>query len=609
MNDIPGGGRPARATQDGPASQLRATGATRPRLTAAEWIAEFLVARGVDRVYGLQGGHIQPIWDALAQRNVAIYDVRDESAAVHMAHCHAVLGGHGSGRVGIAFATAGPGVTNCVTAIANAMLERVPVILFGGCAPVPQDDMGPLQGIDHVAIMRPVTRSARTLRTADNILRDIDKAWSIAIGDGNPPGPVYIEIPTDVLRQPVPRGIVLDEYLMPKHPRTILPVPDELEAAAAIVATARKPLVLTGRGAMGHGDAVVKLLDATGALYLDTQESRGLVPATHPSYVGAVRAQVMKECDLVICVGRKLDYQTGYGSPVVFPAARFIRIGDNAEELRENRRGEVELYANPGLAMSALADAMQKRAADVPRNRAVDDGWTKAMRDEHVRRSSKYAEALSTAPAGNDGHMHPNRIFAALRRVLKPDAITIADGGDILSFARLGLEAPATYLDAGTFGCLGVGIPFGVAAGLLHPERQVVVVSGDGAFGINAMEIDSAKRHGSKVVFIIANNAAWNIERLDQQMNYGGRVVGTTLAWSDYAAMGRAFGLHAERVTDPTRLEGALRDAFANAPALIDVVVTQDALSSDAGKGLGWVPSYQALTAWDDAEVARRNDP
>jgi acetolactate synthase-1/2/3 large subunit len=201
--------------------------------------------------------------------------------------------------------------------------------------------------------------------------------------------------------------------------------------------------------------------------------------------------------------------------------------------------------------------------------------------------------------------MHPNRIFGALRQVLKPDAITIADGGDILSFARMGLE-PRTYLDAGAFGCLGVGIPYGNAAALLYPGRQVVVVSGDGAFGINAMEIDTAKRHGARVVFIVANNAAWNIERLDQEMNYGGRVVGTTLAWSDYAGMARAFGLHAERVTDPARLKGALEEAFAHAPALLDVVVTQHARSSDAGKGLGWVPDHQALTAWDDAERARR---
>ena len=563
--------------------------------TVAEWIADFIVARGGKRVYGLQGGHIQPIWDHLTQRNVRIIDVRDEGAGVHMAHCHAAL----TGEVGIAFATAGPGVTNCVTAIANASLERVPVVLIGGCAPVPQDDLGPLQGIDHVSIMRPVTRSSRTLRTADNILRDLDKAWSTAMGDGNAPGPVYLEIPTDVLRHTVPPGVVLQEYLTPKAPRRIPPDAKDAERAAALIGATKRPLVISGRGAMGHAEELARFLDASGALYLDTQESRGLVPGSHPSFVGAVRARAMKEADLVIAIGRKLDYQTGYGSPAVLPNARWIRIGDNAEEVRENRRGEVELFADPGLALAAITQALPKR-------RSVDAAWTRALREEHVRRSTKYASELATSKAGNDGHMHPNRIFAALREVLRPDAITIADGGDILSFARLGLEAPSTYFDAGTFGCLGVGIPYGNAASLVYPDRQVVVISGDGAFGINAMEIDSAKRHGAKVVFIIANNAAWNIERLDQQMNYGGRVVGTTLAWSDYASMARAFDLHAERVTDPARLRDALEEALAKAPALLDVVVTQDALSSDAGKGLGWVPDYQALTAWDEAEQARR---
>ena len=201
--------------------------------------------------------------------------------------------------------------------------------------------------------------------------------------------------------------------------------------------------------------------------------------------------------------------------------------------------------------------------------------------------------------------MHPNRIFAALQETLKPDAVTVADGGDILSFARMGLDA-RSYLDSGAFGCLGVGLPYGNAAALAYPSRQVAVVSGDGAFGINAMEIGTAKRHDAKAVFIVANNAAWNIERLDQEIKYGGRVIGTTLQYSDYAMMARAFGLHAERVTDPANLRPAMEKALAHAPALLDVVVTRDALSSDAGKGLGWVPDYQALTAWDEAERRRR---
>src|SRR5215207_6747155 len=175
--------------------------------SVAELVVRFLIARGVNRIYGLQGGHIQPIWDHLAQRGVRIIDVRDEGAAIHMAHAHAVL----SGEVGVAMVTAGPGVTNCVTAMANAQLERVPVLLIGGCAPVAQDDLGPLRGIAHVDIMRPVTRLSRTLRFADNILRDLDKAYATAAGDGNPPGSVYVEIPTDVLRKAVPPKLVLRE--------------------------------------------------------------------------------------------------------------------------------------------------------------------------------------------------------------------------------------------------------------------------------------------------------------------------------------------------------------------------------------------------------------
>ena len=422
------------------------------------------------------------------------------------------------------------------------------------------------------------------------------------MGDGTTPGPVYVEIPPDVLRETVHPNLVLDEYLRPKPPRCIPPDPADVERAAAIIAAARRPLVITGRGAMGAGEELVRFLDASGAVYLDTQESRGLVPSDHPSVVGAVRGRAMQEADLVVVIGRKLDYQLGYGSPAVFPQARFIRIADCWEELRENRRGDVELFASPAAALAALSIELQSRTAatSMPpgprRSGASTCGARRAMpKPWAALRPAKMATCI---PIGS---------LPPLSDVLDPDAITIADGGDILSFARVGLTT-RTYLDSGAFGCLGVGIPYGNAAALAYPGRQVVVVSGDGAFGINAMEIDTAKRHDAKAVFVIANNAAWNIERLDQEMNYGGRVVGTTLQYADYAMMARAFGLHAERVTDPERLRPALEQAFVNAPALIDVVITQDAMSSDAGKGLGAVLDYQALTAWDDAERRRRGE-
>src|SRR3974390_184665 len=188
-------------------------------LACAAWVARFLKSRGIDRVFGLQGGHIQPIWDHVAQLGIRIIDVRDEGAAVHMAHAHAEL----AGGLGVAMATAGPGVTNTVPAMANASLARARVLLMGGCRSRPQANMGPLQDIPHVDILRPVTRASRTARVAEQVVRELDEAVARALGDVGEPGPAYIEIPTDVLRTPVPPQLVLDEWMAAKPPRVVPP--------------------------------------------------------------------------------------------------------------------------------------------------------------------------------------------------------------------------------------------------------------------------------------------------------------------------------------------------------------------------------------------------
>ncbi len=561
--------------------------------TCAAWIACFLKRRGVDRIFGLQGGHIQPIWDFVARQGIRIIDVRHESAAVHMAHAHAEL----TGTLGVAMATAGPGVTNTVTAMANASLARAPVLLIGGCTSRPQANMGPLQDIPHVDILRPVTRTSRTARVAAQVMRELDEAVARAMGDAGEPGPVYIEIPTDVLRTSVPPQLVLDEWMAAKPPRAVPPDSADIALAVDALWSARRPLVITGRGARNAGPELVQLLDASGALYLDTQESRGLVPADHPAVVGAMRAAAMTDADVVLLIGRKLDYQLGYGSPAVFPHAKFIRIADTAGELIDNRRGQPEIMASPALALRAMLEAAGNRRP------GIDAAWADGLRRKHRERMA--ASSTAKEAVGADGKIHPHAIFDAITAIAAPDHIAVADGGDLLSFARVGL-ASRTYMDAGAFGCLGVGVPFAIAAALAYPGRQVISVNGDGAFGINAMEIDTAVRHGAKAVFIVSNNAAWNIERYDQEANYGGRVVGTTLRHSDYAAMARALGAHGERVEDPAKLGEALTRALANAPAVVDVVTSQAAISSDARKGLGFVPDFQALTAWDDAERKRR---
>ncbi len=560
--------------------------------SCAAWIARFVKARGVDRIFGLQGGHIQPIWDHVAQLGVRIIGVRHEAAAVHMAHAHAEL----TGELGVAMVTAGPGVTNTVTAVANASLARAPVLLIGGCTSRAQANMGPLQDIPHVDILRPVTRQSRTLRVPDQVIREFDEGVARAFGDLGEPGPVYLEIPTDVLRTHVAANLVLEEWMARKKLRAVPPNSAVVAEAVEALWSAKRPLVVTGRGARDAGPEIIRLLDVVGAVYLDTQESRGLVPADHPAVVGAMRAAAMTEADAVFVIGRKLDYQVGYGSPAVFPNAKFIRLADTPGELIDNRRGEPEIFATPALALDAMVAAAGNRKS------AVDRAWTEGLQKRHRERSAKAGLGYTT---GSDGGVDPRAIFQALRGRTEPDYIAIADGGDLLSFARIGLEAGA-YMDAGAFGCLGVGTPYAVAASLAYPGRQVVCVTGDGAFGINAMEIDTAVRHGAKIVVIVSNNAAWNIERLDQETNYGGRVVGTLLAHSDYAAMARAFGAHGERVEKPEDLPGAIERALANAPALVDVVTSQTVVSSDATKGLGFVPEFQPLTVWDDLERKRR---
>ena len=468
-------------------------------LGCATWIARFLKARGVDRVFGLQGGHIQPIWDRVARIGIRIIDVRDEGAAVHMAHAHAEL----TGTLGVAMVTAGPGVTNTVTAIANASLARVPVLLIGGCPATAQANMGPLQDIPHVDILGPVTRTARTARIAEQVIRELDEA--VARAEGDEPGPVYVEIPTDVLRSDIAPGLVLDDWMKPKLRRVLHPDPAAIAEAVDVVWSARRPLVITGRGARGADAALVRFLDASGAFYLDTQESRGLVRSDHPAFAGAVRAAAMADADAVVVIGRRLDYQLGYGSPAVFPQCPLRPYRQFHE------RADRQPARQPG-------DPRQPCA----RTRCHGRGGRKSSAQCRSRHGPKRCDAVSAsaqgrssggATLGGDGKIHPRCIFDAIAEVADPDYIAIADGGDLLSFARIGLAA-RTYMDAGAFGCLGVGVPFAIAAALAFPGRQVISVNGDGAFGINAMEIDTAVRHDARAVFIVSNNAAWNIERL-----------------------------------------------------------------------------------------------
>jgi acetolactate synthase-1/2/3 large subunit len=564
--------------------------------STAAVIARFLKARGVERVFGLCGGHIMPIWMRVDKEGIRIIDTRDERAAVHMAHAHAEI----TGSLGVALITAGPGVTNAMTGIANAHVARAPVLVLSGLPPTLQENRGALQDIVHIDLVRSITRYARTVREPALVLQELDEAVSRAFGQGGDPGPVYLDFPANTIRGDVPKALQLEEHFRGLAHSVVPPDPTAVDNAVDLLWSARRPLVISGRGARNAGPQLRRFLDGLGAVYLDTGESRGLIAEEHPSVVAAMRGTVLGEADVVVTVGRRLDFQLAYGSPAVFGTARFVRISETPSELRDNRRGAVEMLASPAAALDAIVIAAGEREP------AVDRSWAAALRAQHEQRSVKLRKSMAAAAPGRDGRMHPNRLLAALQDKLPANATVIADGGDFLSFARVGLKA-GTYLDPGSLGCLGIGVPFGIAASLAQPDRSVVVATGDGSFGFNAIEVDTAVRHRIPLLIVVANNGAWQIEVYDQVTTYD-RVVGTRLQHADYATMARAFGMHAERVENAEDLPAAIDRALANRPALLDVLVTTDAVSSDAKSGLAWVPDLQPLATWDEAERRWREE-
>ncbi|MEZ5100733.1 MAG: thiamine pyrophosphate-binding protein [Thermoleophilia bacterium] len=566
--------------------------------TVAHLIAERLVAQGVRRVYGLCGGHIQPIWDAIDRAGIRIVDVRHEGAAVFMAQAESEL----TGDLAVALVTAGPGLTNATTAIANASVSRSSVLVLSGRAPRPQAGMSAMQDVPQAAIVAPLCRRAEAVSEVHHVLPRLDAAIAAALGiGGGSTGPAYVDFPTDLQEAPVHAADAPPEALRARRPVDVAPAADALAEAVALIRRARRVVVIGGRPVRGAGPELRAFLSASGALYLDSGECRGTIREDTPAYVPAMRGRAMKEADLVVTLGRRLDFQLGYGSPAVFhPDARFLRIGTCFEETGENRRGDVELVASVGLALAALT-AADATPAD------PDTAWLDATREANARRTAKLADTLADETAGADGRMHPYRLIAAVNERLSPDSVVVADGGDILSFCRVGVRT-VDYLDCGALGCLGVGVPFAISAALERPDQPVFAIVGDGSVGFTAIDIDTAVRHGARAVFVVANNEAWNIELRDQADRYD-NLVGVELPGCRYDLLARALGAHGERVEHAEELGPALDRALANAPAVVDVLVTRDAISPDYSNGLALVPPRHALVTWNEAELARYAEP
>ena len=555
--------------------------------SVAAAIARFVAGQGVSRVYTLPGSHVKPICSELARLGIRIVSARHECAAVHMAHAEADL----TGTLGVAIVTTGPGLTNAITGIASAFLSRTPLLVLSARVPDAQAGMGALEEVPQGDLVRPVCRYVRAVADERHVLSGMHMAVTAALGSDGPPGPVYVDFTPNMLKQPMPDWYLDSRWFNRIARPARLPNDDAIANAAALLRGSRRPLAIGGRGVLGAGAALEKFLQASGCLYLDTRESRGTLSPDNPNSIPALRGRAMAEADLVITLGRRLDFELAYGSGAVFAeSARFLRIGRTVEELSENRRGDVEVCADVDAVLQRLVELEAKPSAP-------DTAWQNELKSANVAKTS----TTKAHPPGSDGRMHPLTLIAAINRLVDSETVCIVDGGDILSFARVGLRA-RTYLDLGPFGCLGSGAPYAVAASLTYPERRVIALIGDGSFGFGALEVETAVRSGARALFIVANNDAWNIERQDQLLKYPDQELGTTLTPCRYDLLAKSLGAYGERVERAEDLAAAFERGLANLPAVIDVAVTRDAVSPDTKSGLANVPPLHATQSWDDAE-------
>lgn len=545
-------------------------------------IAANTISELTERVYGLCGGHIQPIWDAVVDTDAEIVDVRDERAAVHAAHADAVV----RGGLGVAMVTAGPGFTNAVTGIANAYTSGIPLLVVTGRPPTPQFDRGALQGTPHRDIAEAITVMDRTAFETDRIRDHLVEAAGAALDER---GPAVVEIPTDVLRETPP---VVPDRPAPTDPQPVGADDAHLDRAAEVLEDAAQPAVVLGRGARDAAAAVESFVETAAVPVLTTAGSKGVVPGSSEFCVPGARGKVMDQADAFLMLGKRMDFTFGYGSPAVFGDAAFVQVDVNSRALRQNRTPDVAVKGSVGNVVPELEQRVEGPLAD--------PSWLEDLQESHRGRAERMAEKKQQ----DDEPLHPYRLCGAIENAVGDDTVMICDGGDALSFGRVALSSsgPGRYLDPGPLGCLGVGIPFAIGSALAQPEADVVCFTGDGSMGFNLADLETAVREDADLTIVVANNAGWNIERYDQVENYG-REVGVRLENVAYDQIADAMGAMGLSASSADELDDAVATAVDHTgPAVVDVPVDPEAVSPDAANGLARVPTFQPLDHWDNLE-------
>jgi acetolactate synthase-1/2/3 large subunit len=523
------------------------------QLHGGRLVAKRLKAHGVTKLFTLSGGHLFSIFDGCREEGIDLVDVRHESAATFAAEGWAKV----TRQPGVAALTAGPGVTNGMSAIASAQQNGSPILVLGGRAPAMRWGQGSLQEIDHVPFVRPLTKLAATPETTAEIPGLIDDALVAALTPHS--GPAFIDFPLDVVFSEAAQAD--DPVALPDAGGG--PVPD-VARAAALLRDAERPVIMAGTNLYwGHGEqALLALADELGIPVFLNGLARGCVPADHELFFSRARSNGLRGADLALVIGVPMDFRLGFGQS--FGEETELVVVDRAEPARDHPRPvAAELYGSIG----GILDALRASSGGGADTRA----WAAELRAvETEKRAAERAELDDDrAP------LHPMRLYRELGDVLDRDAIVIGDGGDFVSFAGRVMDTyqPGCWLDPGPFGCLGCGPGYALAAKLAHPDRQVVLLLGDGAFGFSGMEFDTLARHGVNVVGVMGNNGIWALEKHPMEFLYGYSVAADLRPGTRYDEVVAALGGHGELVERPADLRPALERAFsAGAPALVNVL-------------------------------------
>ena len=525
-------------------------------------VARTLRAQGVTALFTLSGGHVFPIYDGCLEDDIALIDVRHEQTAAFAAEGWAKV----TRSPGVCALTAGPGVTNGMSAIASASQNDSPMLVLGGRAPAFRWGQGSLQEIDHVPFVSPLTRFAATASSTAAIPGLVRDALSAAVCGRS--GPAFVDFPMDV---------VFAEAADDGAGAAPLASPwlgdgadvSQVEHAAALLRGAQRPVIMAGTGLYwGRGEnELAALARSLGIPVFLNGLARGCLPADDPLAFSRTRGQALGECDLALVIGVPMDFRLGFGN--VFAADASIVAIDLAPPARPHPRPVAgELYGALPATLSALLSACGSGGVGVSGSWAA---WVASLRC--AERERRAAEAASLADPR--APLHPMRIYGELAQLLDRDAIVIGDGGDFVSFAGRVLDsfAPGCWVDPGPYGCLGSGPGYALAAKLAFPQRQVVLLVGDGAFGFAGMELDTLARHGVAVVMVIANNGIWALEKFPMEKMYGYSVIADLRPETRYDLVASALGCHAELVSSPDELRPALSRAFAcGGPAVVNVL-------------------------------------